>query len=363
MFKQLTFFLSDKIQKLNEEDLPPLKSRLVRIVKISMIIVRDFFNDRCVVRASSLTYYTLLALVPLSAVVFAVLKRSGVQNIYAASLLNKILLNPEVTETVISYVNSTDVSALGIFGALTLFLTSVVLLNNIEKSFGDIWNIQEKRHLFKKLTYYLLGIFIIPLIATVGLSAALSFIKKTIPFSWNILPYIITFTGFTLIYLYFPNVKVKLKAAASGAASTTILWHLAQRTYIYWSRSIAKINIIYGGFSQIVLAFIWIYISWLIILAGTEISFAIQNYKSIERKEKLKNNNITDRERHIILILSCIYKNFSKNSSGVNKFSAQNISNKTSVPLKEVKNILSELTSMRILSVIHKEDTLFYKIN
>jgi membrane protein len=99
---------------------------------------------------------------------------------------------------------------------------------------------------------------------------------------------------------------VKLKAAASGAASTTILWHLAQRTYIYWSRSIAKINIIYGGFSQIVLAFIWIYISWLIILAGTEISFAIQNYKSIERKEKLKNNNITDRERHIILILSCI---------------------------------------------------------
>ncbi len=347
MFNRIDDYLSKKLWPLNSEDLGKGKGLAVKSIKIILITVRDFFNDKCMVKASSLTYYTLLAVVPLAAVVFTVLKLSGIQNTYAAPFLSKVFLNPEAAERVIGYVNSTDVGALGLAGAFFLLFTSIILLANIEKALNDIWGIKEKRAIVRKLIYYLIAIIVLPVIITVGFSVTLSFIKKAIPSSLTVLPYIITFTGFTVLYLYFPNVKVKIKASAAAAVISTVLWYVAQSAFIFWSRSIAKFNIIYGSFSQVVLGFIWIYISWLVILIGSEMSFAVQNYKTYKKEDKSGNISFSFKERLALIITAVVYKNAKE---GQSRITAQGLIEITGGPIKLINEILLKFTKINIFS-------------
>ncbi|GEM_PF-2885578 len=352
--KKIKSYLKEKVWGVDELQHGFFVSVTVKSLKVALITINDFFKDKCHVLASSLTYYTLLALVPLLALVFVVIKETGVQNIYGVEFLNHLLLNPEASEMVIEYVNKTDLSALGIIGAVALLKLAAVLLANIEHYFNDIWGIKEKRHFIKRISYYLFVVIILPVLVAAGLTVAVNYAGRIIPVSRGYLPYVIAFSGFTMLYTVFPNVKVRMTASLIGGLIAGLLWLTAQRLFVGWAYRATELNIIYGSFSQLVLIFMWIYISWMIILLGAEVSFAVQNYDIYKKSETHEKISLLLKEKIVLLTAAVVYELSGKARK---KVSAQEIVRKIGGFVRIVNETLYELKEIGILdeSQHHKE--------
>ncbi len=351
-------FLKEELWRIDVSRRPKAQGHLINLLKISLITGYDFFKDRCHVLASSLTYYSLIAMVPFSAVVFVALKEAGVQNTYGISLLNHILINPEISESIIDYVNRTDVSALGVIGVLALLKIASFLLSHIERYFNEIWGIKEKRPLLKRAFYYIIAIIILPVILTVGLSAAIDFIGTHVPVARGFFPYLIAFSGFTLLYFAFPNVRVKLSAALTAGVVTGLLWLSAQRIYVLWSSRATELNIIYGSFSQLVLLFIWIYVSWMIILAGAELSFAVQNFRVYKSAGNAGAVSFSSREKLALMAAASVFRRSSDNGTPV---PAEDVIEDVGGPVKLVNELLYELAETGMLVESYKNKQRFFR--
>ncbi|MFW6130511.1 MAG: YihY/virulence factor BrkB family protein [Atribacterota bacterium] len=330
-----------------------IKSFFIKVLKTFLIVVNDFFKDKCLLRASSLTYHFFLALVPFFAVAFATLKGFGFQNTYGVIFLENILLNKEVARQVVAYITNTNLEALGIFGAFALIFVSIFLLANIERSFNEIWGVKEKRSIFKKGVYYLFAVIVFPLFITLVLSAVSVALGDISLEKSKVLSYPASWIALTLAYLFFTNEKVKIGSAFLGGFIAGTLWHLAQGGYILWSQSIQNFNIIYGSFTQVVLVFIWIYINWIIVLIGAEVAFAVQNVNNYQKTSKAENISFSFKEKLTLIILYLVYSRFKK---GDPPLSAEEIIKETKGPIKLINQILFEMTEMGILIENKDED-------
>ena len=154
------------------EDRPVRRKRfLVHPAKVAALVFHDFFADGCLLRASALTYTSLLSLVPLLALMFALLKGLGVQNTLEPLILEKLAVGSEdIVTAVISYINNTNVGRLGLFGLLALLGTVITLLSNIEKSFNHIWGVKETRPLTRRFADYFSVVTIGPLLVIAAIS-------------------------------------------------------------------------------------------------------------------------------------------------------------------------------------------------
>ena len=210
-----------------------------RSARYAYLIVRGFSDSRILVRAPALTLITLLALVPLLALVFAVAKGFGYQQ-PALEYLHQLLTDyvvvgqQELVDKIIGYVENTRLRALGSIGLLFLVYTAVSLLTTIEKAFNDIWGVAQGRPIYRKVVDYLAILLIFPvlLLASTGLTAGLSSegalgrILKTdlltgiVEMGVKLVPFVVLTAGFTFLYMYMPHTKVKFRAAviAGGLA-------------------------------------------------------------------------------------------------------------------------------------------------
>lgn len=355
--KRLIRFIKAGIWELDPDSYDPFRSRLLKVVKVVLITINDFIRDRCHVLASSLTYYTLLALVPLSAVIFVVLKHSGLQNTYGEAFLNNILLNPEISRGVIDYVNNTDLGALGVIGAFALIKIASFLLLNVEHYFNDIWGIRENRPILKKTIYYLMALILLPVLATIGLTVAIDFAGEHIPITRGILPYLITIFGFSFLYTVLPNARVKILSALAGGAVAGLLWHIAQGLLVFGTSRLTEFNLIYGSFSQIVLVFLWIYLSWLIILLGAETSFAFQNHRVYHRARRSNSISSSFKEKLALAAAAAVFRRFSETRTPV---SAEEVIDMIGGAVKHVNRVLFELSELGFLrETLEKKERFF----
>jgi len=330
---------------------------LYKTVKIFLIVINDFFKDHCLVRASSLTYYFLLSIVPFFAAAFSVLKAFGFQNVYGVILLNRLLINKDVSQQVISYINNTDLKTLGVLGGGFLILVSVFLLSNIEKTFNEIWGIREKRAVIRKFLYYLFAVLVLPLFITIVLSASSDFIANLIALNSDFIFYVFLWLGISLMYIFFTNTKVSIKAAVTGGFIALILWQLAQIGYTAWTRQIQGYNIIYGSFSQAVLVFIWIYINWIVVLIGAETAFSVQNYRTYQKSGKAENVSFSFKEKLSLIVLNIIYKRY---KNGEPPLSADEIIEVIRGPIKIINEVLFELTQLNVLEEYYRDEERYF---
>ncbi len=352
-------FFEEELWIINPHKYGSIRGGGFQILKISTIIIKDFIRDRGHVLASSLTYYSLLALVPTAAIIFSILHKIGIQRTYGADFLNRVIFDAEVAEEIITYVDTARLGALGIIGAVVLLKITVFLLTNVEKAFNTIWGVKESRPLYKKILYYISAIIILPVVITVGLSGAMDFAGDILPFSRGVIPVLITCFGFSFLYFAFPVVKIKMKAALIGGFIAGLLWHMSYRVYIIWSRlAVTELNIIYGSFSQLALVFIWIYIIWLIILIGAEISFAVQNHRIYKREGRPGAVSFSLKEKAGLLVTAIIYINRVKKRPPL---TAEEIIKKSGGPIKLINRMLYELTEVGILKEVHQKKIRYFK--
>jgi len=280
------------------------QSHLLGAARITYLVIRDlFFDGQLSLRAMSLVYTTLLSLVPLIAVSVSVLKGFGAHNQYEPVLLN--LLTPlgergtEIANTIIKFVEGINSGLLGSLGLALLFYTVISLMQKIEHAFNFTWRVSEERSFARRFSDYLSVILIGPVLMFSALGLTASFTSSTLYqkltsyglFSFmfsalsHLLPYILIIIAFTMIYIFVPNTKVRLRSALVGALVAGVIWQTVGWLFASFVSS-ANYTAIYSAFAALFFFMIWVYISWSILLTGASIAYYFQNPEQRTRRRR-----------------------------------------------------------------------------
>ena len=343
---------------------------LIKHLRILVLAARGFTNDKAQLRASALTFYSLLTVIPFLAIAFSIAKGFGLDNDLEKVISKELQSHKEVVTWLLTnsrnVLEAAKVEYMAGVGAIILIYSVMSLLHHIENSFNHIWQIKSSRPWYRKFTDYLTIMVIAPVFIilsgsltgfiSIGLdkymltAPILAYFKPIISFLIRFTPYFISWIIMTVMFIIMPNTKVKfVPALISGIITGTIIQFLQ---LLYWEIQwgIANLNVIYGSFAAFPLLMIWLQATWTTVLLGAELSFANQNVSRYEFESEALNISNYQKRALVLLILQIIIHNF---SAGGDPISAEYIASKLRVPVRVVREILQELTSVRLVSEIH----------
>lgn len=318
IWKKLRAFLLHDLWNLEPHELTRGRLFLMRQLQVAAIVVRGFVSDGCMLRASALTYATLLSIVPLLALMFSLIKGFGGQNVLEP-LLYRIFTHgsEEAIGAILSYIENTNFRRLGTVGLVILVVTVLTLLSNIEKSFNHIWGVKETRSLLRRFSDYFSVVLLSPLLILAAISLTTSLrsqavvqvlletavIGEALLLLFNILPYLAMWAAFVFMYLFMPNTRVRFAPALVGGIFGGTLWQLAQWAYVNFQVGVSRYNAIYGTMAALPILIVWLYVSWMIVLLGLEVTYAVQNATIIREEYGEEPVNFVSRERVALTVL------------------------------------------------------------
>lgn len=359
-------FLKTDIWRIRTKTLSGPRSLILKPLMILILALRSFNEDKCQLRASALTFYSLLSIVPVVAMAFGIAKGFGFEKVLEVILLEKFSGQGDVIKQVIGFaqvlLDTTKGGMIAGIGVAVLFWTVIKVLGNIEKSFNEIWGIKTTRTIGRKFSDYLSIMLICPLLFIISSSVTvliasqiklviekvslLGAVSPLIIISLKILPFIVIWILFSFIYALMPNTKVYLKSALVGGIVGGTLFQMMQWIYITFQVGVAKYNAIYGSFAALPLFLVWLQISWLIVLFGAEISFAKQNLETYEFEPDCLQVSYSYKKLLTINIVQLIFNNF---RVGINPWTASAISHQLEIPIRLIRQILFELVEAGVL--------------
>lgn len=363
--------LNDTIWHTPLSEISKSKSFFFKQLRIIVLATRGFSNDKVQLRASALTFYSLLSVIPVAAIAFAIAKGFGLDQNLEQIITNKFETYQEILQPLLqkarSAIDETRGGYMAGVGMIILFWSVMSLLDHIESSFNHIWQIRTSRPWYRKFTDYLTIMLIAPVFIilsssiTVFISTELTdfmskapilgFFKPLISFLIKFAPYFLSWITLTILFIIMPNAKVEfMPAMVSGIIVGTIL-QLMQWLYIDLQFGIAKLSAIYGSFAAVPLFILWLQSSWIIVLLGAELSFANQNVSHYEFESESMNISNYQKRSLVLLIMQLIIRNF---SIGEKPFSAKNIAITLKIPVRLARDILQDLIAVNLVSVIHE---------
>lgn len=342
----------------------PFLQKLHSLLRIVLITAKEFSRNELNIRASALTYTILLSLVPMLAMSTAVLKGMGgsdqLQTVvysYIDTLskttplttgglsqlqpLSQQSTEPDdttksansvtaqfrsVAEQIFNYVDRTNFAALGTIGVLGVLFSAILVLANIELSMNTIWHVPSGRSLMRKITDYLTFLILMPISINVGFFAntilkndtLLNKILNTLPSPLVqtglllLVPLFFIILTLFLIYIFFPNTKVRTGPALIGAIFAGTFWFITQNLYIGLQIGVSKYNAIYGSFATLPLFLVWMFLGWVFILTGAQVAFACQRQNSYQLRTV--RHSPTEQISAAFDILRIIYDSFTEKS-------------------------------------------------
>ena len=264
--------------------------------KLSLTI-RFFTTKRVMAQASALTYSTLLAFVPIIAVIFAIARGFGYNKYIEIWFRDTLSSQPQAAEAIIGFVNSYLVhTKSGIFlgiGLIFMLYTVLMLMNNVEETFNHIWQLSNSRPIFRSFTNYLAMFLLFPilLVISIGLSfymatfaakmSSFEYLGPVVRYLLDLSPYILLSLIFIGLYIYMPNTRVKPSCAIIPGILAGVGMHVLQVVYIHSQIWVTGYNAIYGSFAALPLFMLWVQISWTIVLFGAQLTYTNQNMNRI----------------------------------------------------------------------------------
>ena len=362
-------FIRVDIWRIRLADLPFGRSFLIRQLRMILLAFRGYDEDRCLLRASSLTFYTLLSIVPVAAMFFGVAKGFGFERRLQEELFNRFPGQEAVLNQVISFSNSlleqTQGGLIAGIGMLVLFWAVLKVLGHIEMALNDIWGIKESRSWGRKFSDYLSIMLISPILVLMSGSVTvfittrvaqitqkvelMGVISQLIFLLLKFTPYVLIWALFTFLYIIMPNTKVNFKAGLLGGVVAGTLYQIAQWGYISFQIGAAKYNAIYGSFAALPLFLMWLQISWWIVLFGAELSFANQNVDTYEYEPDCLRVSPGFKKLLALQIAHLLIKKF---ENGDRPLTDSQISAQLEMPIRLVHNILFDLVESGLVSEI-----------
>jgi membrane protein len=373
-------WILDQIKRVNDfiwqtplSEISRGKTFLLKQLRIFVLAARGFSNDKVQLRASALTFYSLLSVIPIAAIAFAIAKGFGLDQTLRELIIKKfqteeVVLNWVLKNTT-NAIESTKGGPVAGVGVVILFWSAMSLLDRIESSFNHIWQVRSSRPWYRKFTDYLAIMLIAPvfIIISGGLTGfnitalphyinnahIIDFFKPVISTLVKIAPYVITWITLTILFIIMPNAKVKfVPALISGIIAGTILQGI-QWLYIDLQLGITRLNAIYGSFAAVPLFIVWLQSSWIVVLLGAELTFANQNISRYELESDALNVSNHQKRALVLMIMHMIIRNF---CLGEKPISASYIGANLKIPVRLVREILQDMSAANLVSVIHENE-------
>ena len=371
--KELQQFLLHDIWSMKIEAYPKNKSLLYKTLRVILLAYRGFRENQVSLRASALTFYTLMSVVPILAMGFAIAKGFGFDKILEQQLMESLKGHEEIAIKLIDFSNSllarTGSGLIAGIGIVVLFWSTLKVFSNIERSFNAVWQVEKARTFTRKFSDYLSMMLIAPILmvasssATVYLSTQLGtytqqvellgYISPFLIFLLQLIPYVLIWLLFSLTYIVMPNTTVNLKSGVIAGIAAGSVFVITQWVYIHFQVGVSKYNAIYGSFAALPLFLIWLQTSWLIVLFGAEISFAIQNVHLYEFENEAVNINPRARRALSLLVMHRIVTQF---KNGEKPMTATELSLELGMPIRLVRQLLQWLTSSKMLIETYTDD-------
>jgi membrane protein len=341
-----------------------------RILRYPYALARDVGRGDLTLRAMSLVYTTLLSIVPLIALSFSVLKGLGFHRELEPVLYT--FLEPlgdrayELTAQVMQFVENVQSGVLGSIGLIFLLYTVISMVQKVEESFNFVWRVEQPRSFARRFSEYLSVMIVGPtvivgalgMIAAVQNSAIMQRIAHYEPFGTMLLfagkltPYILVVGVFSFLYGFIPNTRVYLRAALTGGAVAGIAWTASGVILARVFSVGGGTMVIYAGFAIVIIALIWLYVSWLILLLGAQLAFYIQNPQYLRPGRGEIQLNASLRERvalSIMYLIVCDYR------EGQRRWTINDLADHLHLPGAAVGPIVTALERRGLLAVTEKD--------
>jgi membrane protein len=370
--QKTTNFIKNDVWRIRRAQLSPGKSVFLKFLRILLLSIRGYDEDKCQLRASALTFYSLISIVPVAAMAFGIAKGFGFEKVLEAQLRNKLAGHEAVLTKVIQFSHSllenTRGGLIAGVGLVVLLWAVIKVLGQIEYSFNDIWGIKQKRTTGRMFGDYLSLMLICPVIlilssgVTVFITTQVSLIvekftilgsfSSLIFFLLKLLPYTLMGSLFTFLYMFMPNTKVRFSSGLVAGIITGTAFQVVQWAYITFQIGVVQYNAIYGSFAALPLFLAWLQLSWLIVLYGAEISFAYQNVDTYEFEPDVLQASRRLQTLLSLFVTSYLIKNFIR---GEKPMTAGEISSQLEIPIRFVNEIIFDLVKSNIVSVAEIE--------
>jgi membrane protein len=268
----------------------------IRTSRYPYAVLRDLWRGEINLRAMGLVYTTLLSLIPLLAFTFAILKVFGAHRdlqpiVYEFFRPVGGQAADELTTKVMQFADNVSSGIVGSLGFALLAWTLLGTIKKIEDSFNFLWRVEQPRSFARRIAEYLTLLVVGPvlLVAFIGLShatiestpvqtvAKMPFMQRLPGALLSLSPYVMVTVFFTGMYMFIPNTRVRWRPALIGAVSGGVLWAAMGKMFTAFVVYSTRLTIVYAGFAFIVAALLWTYLGWLILLAGAQLSFYLQN--------------------------------------------------------------------------------------
>lgn len=337
-------------------------------------LIDDLYNGQLNLYAMSLVYTTVLSIVPVLAVSFSVLKAFGVHNQLEPTLLTFLApLGPqanEVTQQVIQFVDNIRVGVLGALGLGFLIYTVISLLQKVEEAFNFIWKARRERSLSRRFSDYLSVMMVGPVLVFTALGITGSVLgsdvvlwlaehepaKTLIAVASRLVPYLLVVAAFTFIYKVVPYTRVNLRAAFVGALVAGVLWESAGLIFASFIAASGRYTAIYSGFAIGILAIIWLYLAWLILLVGCRIAFYYQHPEHLWQRDA--DNGMSPRQTEE-LALRAMFHIGRRFKDGEGMTDMDSLVAATGSPQPTLERILAGLETSRLLVAAEHSEPAF----
>lgn len=324
----------------------------IRPFKIALYTVKGIGEHDIFLRSASLTYYTLMSIVPIAALIFGFMKGFGFDQNLWEWIYAQLPQYSETLDYLKQFVDNMLVKTRGgllaAVGIVVLFWSVIKVFNNVEKAFNSIWEVRQQRSIARKLSDYLVVVIVAPILLLAASSLS-SLVRSMLePWLWTWLldvafalaEMILMWLLFAFVYWVMPNTRVRFKGAVIAALIAGTAFWLFQKLYFLVQGELSSYNAVYGTFAAIPLLLVWLQTSWLLVLIGAELSFAYQNIDRYELERESTFMSMTNKRKILLGTMVVIVKHFVANDGPV---TSEDIANELNLPVRSIRDVVYEL--------------------
>jgi membrane protein len=349
----------------NIKDNFPFSEKLPREIALLLLgSMKDFFTRGGITRAGSLAFTTMISMIPLFGLIVILFKQVGGFEwlMEQTTPLLRAYMSPDgsqmISDFLLEHVAALDLGGLGAYGVVFLGLGVYSLISTVETDFNNIWRVRRSRSVFQRITRYWLLMTLLPTVAALSIflssESVLSGMFDAVP-AWigesngHFLPLVIQFMGFWFLYWALPNTRVQLIPAGIGAAFAAFSWEGAKIAFAAYTSQATGYSLIYGSLAALPLFMLWVYLSWILILLGAELSFAIQNRSALLIKKAYKRSGPMPAYIMAMAVTKFTYAAF---RSGGN-LEVRKLSRSLALPEADINDVIGVLCDGKVIRRVH----------
>ncbi len=337
---------------------------LVKFFRVPVLAFRGFIEDKCLLRAGALTFSSMMSIVPVLALAFAMAKGFGLQGILEEFVYQNLEGQEEIADKLIEFSKAALENARGGliagFGILVLLWALISVLGNMEHAFNNIWGTRKHRAISRKFTDYVSIALIFPLVAGLQTTANALLVSDAVQKKFvhlglvgaymqsllKLAPGVFLCIAVSFIYVYLPNTKVKLVSGLLGGTLGGTLWIMTQKLYLHFQIGVSRNSAIYGTLAALPLFLLWLHISWLLILFGAEITYAFQNVDAYRPVKFMPKISMRFRGLVALRAFHAIGKRF---LAGERPYSREELARELLLPEAVIDSILASMVRQHLL--------------